>query len=204
MEKINFINGQSPYISAQNLNNMQNNAEEAINNLQEALINQYPIGSVYMTSTNTNPSDFLGGTWELIDKEFKKETGENIGFNFNNTNTSEGKFFYTKAGHSINIEFNYKAKVAVGDTILNVGTIDLEALGISRLANRIWNVGFSDGGNSAIMFDVSTIGKVDTVDVVGEASISVNSTCTFFACETISFDYMLDSACDKFYWKRTA
>lgn len=27
MEKINFINGQSPYISAQNLNKMQNNVE---------------------------------------------------------------------------------------------------------------------------------------------------------------------------------
>ena len=33
MEKINFVNGQSPYISATNLNNLQDNVENAINEL---------------------------------------------------------------------------------------------------------------------------------------------------------------------------
>ena len=36
MEKINFINGQSPYISATNLNNLQNNVENAINGIIES------------------------------------------------------------------------------------------------------------------------------------------------------------------------
>ena len=41
-------------------------AAEAITNL-----NVYPVGSVYITSTNASPASYLGGTWELIDKEFK-------------------------------------------------------------------------------------------------------------------------------------
>lgn len=36
MEKINFVNGQSPYISATNLNNLQNNVENAINGIIES------------------------------------------------------------------------------------------------------------------------------------------------------------------------
>ena len=32
----------------------------------------YPINSVVITSTNENPSTKFGGTWELVDKEFKE------------------------------------------------------------------------------------------------------------------------------------
>jgi hypothetical protein len=31
---------------------------------------EHPVGSVLITSTNTNPSASVGGTWELIDKEY--------------------------------------------------------------------------------------------------------------------------------------
>ena len=36
MEKINFVNGKSPYISATNLNNLQDNVENAINGIIES------------------------------------------------------------------------------------------------------------------------------------------------------------------------
>lgn len=48
MEKINFINGQSPYISAQNLNNMQNNVELKKYDFQETLT-ETPQGFQYIT-----------------------------------------------------------------------------------------------------------------------------------------------------------
>lgn len=167
------------------------------------ILKLFDIGAIYITSTNTNPSEKLGGTWELIDKEFKKEKGENTGFNFNTTNTKDGNFYYTKSGHSINLEISYKNKVATGDAILEIGTIDFEALGITRLANRIYNCGYSDTGNSIIMFVIApTNGVLQVVDIVGEASNSANNSYNFFTCETIPFNYMLDSACDKFYWKR--
>lgn len=37
MEKINFVNGQSPYISATNLNNLQDNVENAINGIKKEI-----------------------------------------------------------------------------------------------------------------------------------------------------------------------
>ena len=83
MEKITFKNNTQPYLSAENLNqmqlNMENGIEDAKNNLQENfntqlqtfdnnLINRtYPVGSVYYTtSTNFNPGNTFGGEWELV------------------------------------------------------------------------------------------------------------------------------------------
>ena len=57
MSYTNFVNGQSPYISAQNLNNMQIELMKLV----------FPIGSTYITQTNTNPSTILKfGTWERL------------------------------------------------------------------------------------------------------------------------------------------
>ena len=57
MSYTNFVNGQSPYISAQNLNNMQIELMKLV----------FPIGSTYITQTNTNPSTILKfGTWERV------------------------------------------------------------------------------------------------------------------------------------------
>ena len=57
MSYTNFVNGQSPYISAQNLNNMQIELMKLV----------FPIGSTYITQTNTNPSTILNfGTWERV------------------------------------------------------------------------------------------------------------------------------------------
>ena len=83
MEKITFKNNTQPYLSAENLNqiqlNMENGIEDAKDNLQEQfntqlqtfdnnLINRtYPVGSVYYTtSANFNPGNIFGGEWELV------------------------------------------------------------------------------------------------------------------------------------------
>ena len=57
MSYTNFVNGNAPYISAQNLNNMQIELMKLV----------FPIGSTYITQTNTNPSTILKfGTWERV------------------------------------------------------------------------------------------------------------------------------------------
>lgn len=55
MEKINFVNGQSPYISATNLNNLQDNVGNAINN-------SLPIGTIVDFAGTIAPTGWLNGS----------------------------------------------------------------------------------------------------------------------------------------------
>lgn len=50
--------------------------QDDVTELKGDVDNIYPVGSVYATSTNTNPSNKLGGTWVLIDKEFRNAAEE--------------------------------------------------------------------------------------------------------------------------------
>ena len=67
MDKINFINNAEPAISAENLNQMQTNAENAINNIWKTI---YPIGALYISKNSTNPATLFGGTWEAITNDY--------------------------------------------------------------------------------------------------------------------------------------
>lgn len=45
--------------------------ESAIANIQTVNIDSiYPVGSIYMSTVNTSPASFLGGTWEQIQDRF--------------------------------------------------------------------------------------------------------------------------------------
>lgn len=61
MDKITFVNGTAPALSATNLNLLQTNVESAIANIIDTI---YPVGSIFTSTNSTNPSTFLGGSWE--------------------------------------------------------------------------------------------------------------------------------------------
>ena len=63
MEKINFINNQAPALNATNLNQIQDNVENAINELKSTL---FPIGSIIIKDNNTDYSNWLGFTWTKV------------------------------------------------------------------------------------------------------------------------------------------
>ena len=64
MEKINFENNKTP-ASATTMNTFQNNIENAINEISKSIKNElFPVGSMFLTVSNINPSSFLGGTWQ--------------------------------------------------------------------------------------------------------------------------------------------
>lgn len=66
--RLNWVEGETP-LSAQNFNNIEDGVEEALNGLEALgtradLFNAiYPVGSIYMSVNNTNPSALFGGTW---------------------------------------------------------------------------------------------------------------------------------------------
>lgn len=182
------------------------------------LDNTYPIGSVHITSTNTNPSKTLGGSWVLVDKELEIFVSNDAGSTYFKPNPDVVTSFQlriVRIGHSISIKL-YAAipsTAKLSDTASTLGVFNCEKLGISKFpCTRNFPVGYSDGGNAMVMgymYGVSasdasySAGQLDVVDIVGADSIS-GTTIYFDFTEIINQDVMLDSACDKFYWKRIA
>ena len=180
------------------------NATNLNNNFKEV----HPIGTVIITSTNTNPSSNLGGTWELIDKEFESEASDsNNMFSANSNNCELTSYYYTRSNHSIQIRLYFTNKVALSDTTVNLGNFDLENIGVTGLPFGLNNLlGSSDGGNAIFIstLDYSN-GELDVIDIIGKnESIAANSSCRLLFDVEINYNRMIDSFCDKFYWKRIA
>lgn len=165
----------------------------------------HPVGTVIITSEVVNPGNTLGGTWELIDKEF---TPGDLGdvMQMNSSNTSVSRAWCKRGGHSMSFNGTFTNSVEFNDTERNLGTLILENMGVTRLPDAFRFVGFSDGGNSEVFLLMENTGSLSSVDIGGNIS-SVASGKTWFwslTCVWHNINYMLDSACNKFYWKRTA
>ena len=192
-----------------------NNLTTSYNSLNTKVTNflniAHPVGSVMITSTNANPASTVGGTWTLVDKGFKDTsgyitsthwtagTGELVG--------DQGSLFLLK-DHIISLRLNLKNTEALTDTTSTIGTLKLNALGISSLAlSVVSDVTASDGGQCTISYAIGTSGTVTSTDVLtidGKHSLAAGNTFSIHLMQAISYPEMLDAYCDKFYWKRTA
>lgn len=162
----------------------------------------YPVGAIYISSTNTKPDNTLGGEWELIDKEFKNMSTTQEGISMNSTNVSASGSYVTRSGHTIAIEVSVTLKKAMTDDTLQLLTLNLATLGVSEITNAQKIVGYSDGGNAAAFLSLSKTGVIAGVDLVPESSIPVGENVYGNYTTIIEPQDMLDEACDRFYWKR--
>lgn len=183
------------------------NADTLEGHSVNSLLNKiYFIGSEYITSTPSNPSSYLGGTWELVGKGFIDSYGSSSnGSLFTATACSAHTISYSRSGSTLSVKIGFTNSTDLTDTTVSLGTLNFNALGISQLPYTIhYAVGTSDGGNVVMMVMINyTTGEVSVVDIVGDDTMSASSSYANFtvAC---NYQHMLDDFCNKFYWKRTA
>lgn len=169
----------------------------------------YPVGTVYATGSNANPSGTLGGTWEMIHKRFRRRTVSNCG-TWNNTNTKylDGSPRFADAiidGEKIQIRLVWFNKVRYADESLPIITLDLSMLGLSGIYQQ-FAIAQAPNLDSVLPLSIANNGIITLTDTIykGSAPTALNSQCSVTFDLQFAPSSMLDSACDEFVWKRTA
>ena len=178
------------------------------------ILNTYRIGDIYVTSTNSNPSDKLGGTWALIKKDFIPSSSRTA---IERTISSELRtkiaiIKSSRIGNSIHFSFRFTIGTKdIKDTAklfyVDQGNHGLTANDNIYYTNNYDLVGETLDGASSIQLRLYRGIESEGYDGIYllKGSTALANT-TYFAEVTIPLEpqYMADSACDKFYWKRTA
>lgn len=170
----------------------------------------HKVGDVVITATNVNPGVNLGGTWILIDKEFTAMSQVNQAVTLNTANTTSANIeFLLRSGHTVCMRIGFVNKVALDDSTHDMFTIPSSLYGSNStdIFYTRYFIGESDGGNGLLNICLTNLGLVSIRDVVTKAAngtIPAGSTCHLFFEWTLPASRMADSACDKFYWKKTA
>ena len=183
-----------------------------------ASTSSFPVGSVLMihkelatgeTAQSTNPATTLGGEWTLIDKEFKNTSSNIASLWTSNRATASGSISW--ADHSICVKMwlvTDEYPLSAGNSF---GSIDRTKAGVTDFT-------YSDEGGIALAVSgtTNTTGYVIKYKLDGGGYLSLDrlydedvaaisgATIHIQTIIPIAWGSMLDSACDKFYWKRTA
>lgn len=178
----------------------------------------YPVGSVYINNTNTNPSGTLGGTWTLTHKCFQYQI-VNDPVTFNTTNTQNGASVAILNGNQIELRLSFAPKVELNDSTVEIGQLNLASIGLTgKYGEYIVYMNDAAGGfamlqisNTGAITSVETVTKVNAMTIQDGASIDTGkaispTTSAGQARASLMFAQtsMVDSFCDEFHWKRTA
>lgn len=177
--------------------------------------NIYPLGSIYVTSTNNEPT-YLGGSWDLIDKEFAPaydyvennssfQTFDNIYHDSDHVASCRIR----RGGHTINLSHVVYPSKDLADSNVILMYVKLAYIGLTAKQGQNNIIAYCDGGNSFVMLPIGGTSAGDTQ--VSITSVDAKPNTITAGTNNIRFDWvyvatnkneMIDSFCDKFYWKR--
>ena len=171
----------------------------------------WPIGTVIITSSNTNPSVYYGGTWELIDKEFKNFSNTYSSTEVSKIATSENatvtQVVVQRVGHTIVLRVGFETKIELNDNDINLFTLNLSELGVVDFRFGAYFITIPvDNKDGIIIGSLESNGVVLSSDVIMKGNATVmpsGANASLFIERNVHSAVMLDEACDKFYWKRT-
>ena len=178
-----------------------------INGLKSVL---FPINSIYTTATKNNPKYYLGGTWELIDKDLSNKTfGDSSIFTPKGSNIKNPSVSIARKNHSFNIRLGFESGVELSDGTVVLGTLNFKKIGVSRIFSGVQYLyaGSDAGDGYALCALDGQTGELSSLDVNCKGTATSIPTDSQFYLQfwvVVPTDYLLDSECDKFYWKRTA
>lgn len=170
----------------------------------------HPVGSIAEFNTSVNPATYYGGTWVQIHKNFFWKTLTNSGFTFDSNNCdstyADQESVILRRSDEIQVRLKWKSAAAYADTSLQIGTIDLSAVGLSSMY-AVFGIAYSDDGGGIGMVSVTNEGVVNIVDIVqktGAASIASGSTWYMNINLMFTNNAKIDSECNDFVWRRSA
>ena len=168
----------------------------------QVLYSEELMREVKITSTKTPPD--ASGNWELIDQELSYDSDTT---GFTKSNLSSANFVWVRNGHNLYCRLTFVNSVTLNDTAVTIGKIDCATLGVLDLTYDKYPIGYTDGGGAVLMITIDNKGDViveDVIDKGGSNVVSSGASCRVdFTC-VIAPENMLESACNKFYWRRKA
>lgn len=176
----------------------------------------YRIGDIYITSTSDDPSSELGGTWELIDKEFYnfQTTFSDAADIANYVTATEERVEITelvvrRISHSVNIRIAFTTLVELSDSSTQIMEINPSALGLTGFSYTQHGIIVgSDGGNAVLNLSIYDDGRISCQDVIVRGSstalLPIDSSPRLFYKQDCWYKNMINEFCNRFYWKRIA
>lgn len=181
------------------------NAQGDFNSLIDLI---HPVGSVFITSENINPSTMLGGEWMLINKSFAPYAGENNNFFTAESNISKALCIVERNDSTVRIRLSCTLGYNVTDTSTLIGTLNWGKIGVNQITYALYQYPAGcDAGAAVILCEVgATKGEVYTVEAVGANGGNQTTNANMYLDFTVPVKHtdMIDSFCNKFYWERTA